>query len=105
MMVEDGDLEVLKLLSSTSAKIAQGEVLQLQHKGEADLLEETYIDIINLKTASLFSAATKTGARLSRSNEKEKKALESYGRNLGLAFQIADDALDYYAKENYLEKK
>ena len=105
MMVEDGDLEVLKLLSSTSAKIAQGEVLQLQHQGEADLLEETYIDIINLKTASLFSAATKTGACLSRSNNKEKKALESYGRNLGLAFQIADDALDYYAKEKLFGKQ
>ncbi len=105
MMVEDGDLEVLKLLSSTSAKIAQGEVLQLQHKGEADLLEETYINIINLKTASLFSAATKTGACLSNSNEKEKKALESYGKNLGLAFQIADDALDYYAKEKLFGKE
>ncbi len=105
MMVEDGDLEVLKLLSSTSSKIAQGEVLQLQHKGEADLLEETYIDIINLKTASLFSAATKTGACLSGSNDKEKKALESYGRNLGLAFQIADDALDYYAKEKLFGKE
>ncbi len=105
MMVEDGDLEVLKLLSSTSTKIAQGEVLQLQHKGEADLLEETYIDIINLKTASLFSAATKTGACLSNRNEKEKKALESYGRNLGLAFQIADDALDYYAKEKLFGKE
>ena len=105
MMVEDGDLEILKLLSSTSAKIAQGEVLQLQHKGEADLLEETYIDIINLKTASLFSAATKTGACLSSSNQKERKALESYGRNLGLAFQIADDALDYYAKEKLFGKE
>ena len=105
MMVEDGDLEVLKLLSSTSSKIAQGEVLQLQHKGEADLLEETYIDIINLKTASLFSAATKTGACLSGSNQKEKKALESYGRNLGLAFQIADDALDFYAKEKLFGKE
>ena len=105
MMVEDGDLEVLKLLSSTSAKIAQGEVLQLQHKGEADLLEETYIEIINLKTASLFSAAAKTGACLSGSSEKEKKALESYGRNLGLAFQIADDALDYYAKEKLFGKE
>ena len=99
IMVEDGDLEVLKLLSSTSAKIAQGEVLQLQHKGEADLLEDTYINIINLKTAALFSAATKTGACLAGSSEKEKKALESYGKNLGLAFQIADDALDYYSKE------
>ena len=104
MMVTDGDLEVLKLLSSTSAKIAQGEVLQLQHKGEADLLEETYMDIINLKTASLFSASTKTGACLSGSNDKEK-ALESYGRNLGLAFQIADDALDYYAKEKLFGKE
>ena len=70
IMVDDGDLEVLKLLSSTSAKIAQGEVLQLQHKGEADLLEDTYIDIINLKTASLFSAATKTGACLAKVNDK-----------------------------------
>ena len=99
IMVEDGDLEILKLLSSTSSKIAQGEVLQLQHKGEADLLEENYIKIINLKTAALFSAATRTGGCLAGSNLKEKNALESYGKNLGLAFQIADDALDYYAKE------
>ena len=105
IMVDDGDLEILKLLSSTSAKIAQGEVLQLQHKGEADLLEDTYIDIINLKTASLFSAATKTGACLAGSNEKEKKAFESYGKNLGLAFQIADDALDYFGKDKFFGKE
>ncbi len=105
IMVEDGDLEILKLLSSTSSKIAQGEVLQLQHKGEADLLEDTYINIINLKTAALFSAATKTGACLAGSNEKEKKALESYGKNLGLAFQIADDALDYYGKDKFFGKE
>ena len=105
IMVDDGDLEILKLLSSTSSKIAQGEVKQLEHKGEADLLEETYIDIINLKTAALFSAATKTGACLAGSNEKEKSALESYGKNIGLAFQIADDALDYYSKEIIFGKK
>ena len=105
IMVDDGDLEILKLLSSTSAKIAQGEVLQLEHKGEADLLEDTYIDIINLKTAALFSAATKTGACLAGSSEKEKNALESYGKNLGIAFQIADDALDYYAKEKLFGKE
>ena len=105
IMVEDGDLEILKLLSSTSAKIAQGEVLQLQHKGEADLLEDTYINIISLKTAALFSAATKTGASLAGSSEKEKNALESYGKNLGLAFQIADDALDYYANESLFGKE
>ena len=104
IMVDDGDLEILKLLSSTSAKIAQGEVLQLQHKGEADLLEDTYIDIINLKTASLFSAATKTGSCLAGSSIKEKKALESYGKNLGLAFQIADDALDYFGKDKFFGK-
>ncbi len=105
IMVDDGDLEVLKLLSSTSAKIAQGEVLQLQHKGEADLLEDTYINIINLKTASLFSAATKTGACIAGSSDKEKKALESYGKNLGLAFQIADDALDYFGKDKFFGKE
>ena len=63
------------------------------------------IDIINLKTAALFSAATKTGACISGSSDKEKKALESYGRNLGLAFQIADDSLDYYAKEKFFGKE
>ena len=84
MMVEDGNLEILKLLSSTSTKIAQGEVMQLQYKGEADLLEENYIKIINLKTAALFSAATRVGACLSNLDLKKKDALESYGKNLGL---------------------
>ena len=105
IMVEDGDLEILKLLSSTSAKIAQGEVLQLQHKGEADLTEETYLKIINLKTASLFSASTRVGACLSGSSEKERNILEFYGKNLGLAFQIADDALDYNSEEKMFGKK
>ena len=105
MMVEDGSLEVLKLLSSTSSKIAQGEVMQLQHKGEADLLEENYIKIIGLKTAALFAAATRVGACISNLDLKKKDALESYGKNLGLAFQIADDALDYFFKrENFWKR-
>ncbi len=95
MMVEDGNIEVLKLLSSTSSIIAQGEILQLQHKGEVDMLEETYLKIISSKTAELFAAATKVGAILSEMKTKEKEALEFYGRNLGLTFQIADDTLDY----------
>ena len=95
MMVEDGNIEVLKLLSSTSSKIAQGEILQLQHQGEVDMLEETYLKIISAKTAELFAAATKVGAILSEMKSKEKEALEFYGRNLGLTFQIADDTLDY----------
>ena len=95
MMVEDGDQEVLKLLSSTSAEISQGEVLQLQHNAEIDMLEETYLKIISSKTASLFAAATKVGAILSNQENKVKDALEFYGKNLGLTFQIADDTLDY----------
>ncbi len=105
MMVEDGNLEVLKLLSSTSSKIAQGEVLQLQHKGEVDMLEETYLKIISAKTAELFAAATKVGAILSGVENKEKDALEFYGRNLGLTFQIADDTLDYNAELKLFGKK
>jgi len=105
MMVEDGSQEILKLLSSTSSRIAQGEVLQLEHKGEVDLLEETYFNIINMKTAALFAAATKVGACLGNKNKKEKDALESYGKNLGLAFQIADDALDYFSSRTIFGKE
>ena len=105
MMVEDGNIEVLKLLSSTSSIIAQGEVLQLQHKGEVDMLEETYLKIISSKTAELFAAATKVGAILSETRNKDKEALEFYGRNLGLTFQIADDTLDYNSETNLFGKK
>ena len=105
MMVEDGNIEVLKLLSSTSSKIAQGEILQLQHKGEVDMLEETYLRIISAKTAELFAAATKVGAILSDMKTKEKEALEFYGRNLGLTFQIADDTLDYNSEIKLFGKK
>ena len=105
MMVEDGNLEVLKLLSSTSSKIAQGEILQLQHKGEIDMLEETYLKIISSKTAALFAAATKVGAILSNKDSKEKDALDFYGKNLGLTFQIADDTLDYNSNLKLFGKK
>ncbi len=105
MMVEDGNLEILKLLSSTSAKIAQGEILQLQHKGEVDMLEETYLKIISAKTASLFAAATKVGSILANKENKVKEALEFYGKNLGLTFQIADDTLDYNSELKFFGKK
>jgi len=105
MMVEDGSNEILKLLSSTSSTIAQGEVLQLEHKGEIDLLEETYFNIINMKTGALFAAATRVGACIGNRSKKEKDALESYGKNLGLAFQIADDALDYFSTKTIFGKE
>ena len=95
MMVEDGNLEILKLLSSTSALISQGEILQLQHRTDVDMLEETYLKIISNKTAALFSAAAKIGPIITDKENKYKDALESYGKNLGLTFQIADDTLDY----------
>ena len=105
MMVEDGNLEILKLLSYTSAEISQGEVLQLQHKGEIDMLEEVYLKIISAKTASLFAAATKVGAILANKESKIKDALEFYGKNLGLTFQIADDTLDYNSELKFFGKK
>ena len=105
MMVEDGSQEILKLLSSTSSKIAQGEVLQLEYKGEIDILEEIYFNIINSKTAALFAAAAKVGACIANKSKKEKDALESYGKNIGLAFQIADDALDYYSTKAIFGKE
>ena len=105
MMVEDGNLEILKLLSTTSAEISQGEVLQLQHKGEIDMLEETYLKIISAKTASLFAAATKVGSILANKESKTKEALEFYGKNLGLTFQIADDSLDYNSELKFFGKK
>ena len=105
MMVEDGNLEILKLLSSTSAEISQGEILQLQHKGEIDMLEETYLKIISAKTASLFSAATKVGSILAKKENKIKEALKFYGKNLGLTFQIADDTLDYNSEIKFFGKK
>ena len=95
MMVEDGSIEVLKLLSSTSSTIAQGEVLQLQHKGDSEMLEDTYLNIISSKTAALFSASSKVGSIITDKDNKFKDALEFYGKNLGLTFQIADDTLDY----------
>ena len=105
IMVEYGSEEILKLLSSTSSTIAQGEVLQLEHRGEIDILEETYFNIIKMKTAALFSAATKVGACITNKSKKEKDALESYGKNIGLAFQIADDALDYCSTQKIFGKE
>ena len=105
MMVEDGSLEILKLLSTTSAEISQGEVLQLQYQSEVDMLEETYFKIISAKTASLFAAATKVGSILSNKENKVKDALEFYGKNLGLTFQIADDTLDYNSDLKFFGKE
>lgn len=97
IMVEDGSLEVLKLLSSVSSEIAQGEILQLQHEKEIETLEKTYLEIIGAKTSSLFSAAMRVGGCINDRSKNEKEALTSFGANFGISFQITDDILDYYS--------
>jgi len=105
IMVEDGSLEVLQLLSSVSSEIAQGEILQLQHEQEVETLETTYLEIINAKTSSLFAAAMRVGGCINNKTKNEKDALTSYGLNLGTAFQITDDILDYHSDHSTFGKK
>ena len=105
MMVDDGSEEVLKILSSVSSEIAQGEIMQLQFEKQVDMVEKNYLDIISAKTASLFGASMRVGGCINDRSNKEKEALESYGRNLGICFQITDDILDYSSKENVFGKK
>jgi octaprenyl-diphosphate synthase len=94
LMVEDGSLKVLKILSNASAVIAEGEVNQLTAQRRIETSEERYLDIIGAKTAALFAAACRIAAVVAE-REAEELALDSYGRNLGIAFQLVDDAMDY----------
>lgn len=96
MMVEQGSLEVLRILSEASAVIAEGEVLQLVSEKQGLPSEEIYLDIIRSKTAALFGAACELGAAVADKPELQP-LLRDYGMNLGIAFQIVDDALDYHA--------
>jgi octaprenyl-diphosphate synthase len=95
LMVEDGSLKVLKILSSASAVIAEGEVDQLTAQRRVDTSEEHYLEIIAAKTAALFAAACRIAPVVAEAGEDSEMALESYGRNLGIAFQLVDDAIDY----------
>lgn len=95
LMVEDGSLKVLKILSKASSVIAEGEVDQLTAARRVETSEERYLSIIGAKTAALFAAATRIAAVVAEKGEAEELALDSYGRNLGIAFQLVDDAIDY----------
>ena len=95
LMVEDGSLRALRILSNASAVIAEGEVNQLGAQRRIDTGEARYLDIIGAKTAALFAAACRIAAVVAERDDRTEEALDAYGRNLGIAFQLVDDAIDY----------
>jgi len=95
LMVEDGSLRVLRILSHASAVIAEGEVDQLTAQRRIETDEDHYLEIISAKTAALFAAACRLSPVIAEASEEAELALECYGRNLGIAFQLSDDVIDY----------
>ncbi|HJS85953.1 MAG TPA: polyprenyl synthetase family protein [Acetobacteraceae bacterium] len=104
IMVADGSLRVLDILSRAAATIAEGEVLQLTTQNDLSTTEAQYLEVVRGKTAALFSAACQVGAVIARRPEREEAALAEYGMSLGIAFQLVDDALDYAADQARLGK-
>jgi octaprenyl-diphosphate synthase len=104
LMVETGSLRALQILAHASSVIAEGEVLQLTRAHDLDLDQATYLQIIEAKTAELFAAAAESGAVSAGVEDAKIAALRSYGLNLGLAFQLVDDALDYGGSSDTLGK-
>ncbi len=104
LMTEDGSLEVMAILSKASATIAEGEVLQMATQNDLSTSMERYLEVIHGKTAALFAAACRVGAVVAGRPEGDALALASYGTNLGMAFQLVDDALDYAADQRLLGK-
>ncbi len=104
MMVEVGSLEALDILSSAASIIAEGEVMQLAAAKNLETTEDEHFAVIKAKTAALFSAAAEVGPVIAGASKNDKAALRSYGMNLGLAFQLIDDALDYGGSSKDLGK-
>ncbi len=104
LMVADGSLRVLDILSRAAATIAEGEVLQLATQNDLSTSEARYLDVVRGKTAALFAAACRVGAVVADRPEREELALAEYGSSLGIAFQLVDDALDYAADQGRLGK-
>ena len=100
ILVNDGSLKCISIISDVSEKISYGEVKQLISIGNLNLSESDYLDIINLKTAQLFSAACQLSSEISEISEIKKKSLKDFGKFLGIAFQIIDDTLDYFSEKN-----
>jgi octaprenyl-diphosphate synthase len=104
MMVDTGSLRVLDILASASAIIAEGEVMQLKSESNLGTTEDHYLKVANAKTAALFAAAAESGATLCDRDAGFVTAMRAYGENLGIAFQLVDDALDYSGREAQLGK-
>jgi octaprenyl-diphosphate synthase len=104
LMVADGDLNILRVLSGATTKIAEGEVLQLVCTSDLTMTEERYIEVVNCKTAVLISAACQAGAILGKVSAEQEAALQDFGMDLGIAFQLMDDVLDYAADQKEFGK-
>ncbi len=104
MMVDVDSMRVMKILATTTNRIAEGEVMQLMNVRDPDLTESRYIEVIQAKTARLFQAATELGGVIAGQNDTVCDALAQYGMHLGTAFQIADDVLDYQSDDNTMGK-
>ena len=104
MSVADGSLRVLGILADTAATLAEGEVMQLTTSNDTETSEDAYLKVITAKTAALFAAACQLGAVVAERSAAEEEALRSFGLNLGIAYQLVDDALDYGALQSDLGK-
>jgi len=104
LMVADGSLRILEILSRASSIMAEGEVLQLRTQNDLETTEIDYLEVVQAKTAELFAAASRIGAVLSGRPSEEEAALDRFGRNLGIAFQLVDDMLDFSARQTEFGK-
>jgi octaprenyl-diphosphate synthase len=105
MIVEDGDLAILELFADTIRRMAEGELLQMQSSFDADVSEAHYYDVIDRKSAALIAAACEAGALLGNVTRAERNRVAEFGREIGLAFQLRDDALDYEKSDGELGKR
>ncbi len=105
LMAHNGNEEIMRIMSEATTSLAEGEILELLKTCDADTTEEEYFDIIKNKTASLFSAACEVGAILGKVNQEKRAALRDFGYNLGMAFQLTDDVLDYVSFDAVLGKR
>ena len=104
LMTKYGTMETLKILSDTSVIISEGEVLEISNDKNLEMNEDTYLQVINGKTASLFSAACQVGGISGSAKDNEQQALKSFGTNFGMTFQLIDDAIDYSSNSKTMGK-